>query len=161
MSPSGFSGLSTACPMRISSSFRGVIPMARATLWPEGRPKRQPRSRFRCARDDGSWAMMDGNKASGAALLVVLAVLGLLLRGRHRLTQGGEVLQVFGVAAAELSRARRAEHSSERALEERRGPGRHQSARGRRVSQPHLKALFIGRSADPLDLANAFRYVSL
>src|SRR5262249_13912876 len=50
--------------------------------------------------------MMGGNKASGAALLVVLAVLGLLLRGRHRLTQGGEVLQVFGVAVAELSRAR-------------------------------------------------------
>ncbi len=51
--PSGASGLSTPCPIKMSLSASGSMPIARATFCPDGRPSRQPRRRFRLGKESG------------------------------------------------------------------------------------------------------------
>src|SRR5437773_12236340 len=57
----GSVGVSSALPSTMSLSARGVTHMARATSWPEGRPSRQLRRRFRSGNDEG-WLATDAGR---------------------------------------------------------------------------------------------------
>src|SRR6266513_4628773 len=54
-------GLSTPFPIRISLSGMGVIPIAFATVCPDGSPRRHARRRLRCGSEDGL-AATDGGR---------------------------------------------------------------------------------------------------